>query len=284
MLSSTWIYELDTKDWISSTETFSWHLYSDSDLERVWNIPLGVSGGAYPFSTEEINKFDVKFYNLMSVAFFRLPNGEAVFPSTNRFVYAFEHNEDPIYLEENVEYRRIDDRITLGLFKTIKDAREHAAKRTRTVVSLYETEDIITKAFEKFEDKMDPYDRIFEVYIPHINYTSNINYFNVDDMTMYNLYENKFEEFHRVNVPFIKSKMQAKRQLFGIDLIADGSSSGLHMYIKKDDIDSITAVVQKMKSTILDVFMNEVISTRVKYGVQEIPEELFDEEEEDTLI
>jgi len=283
MLSSAWIYDLDTKDWVSPTKDFNWSSYSDDALEYMWNFPLGVTGGAYLFSTEKINSFEVKFYNLISVSFFVLPNGEVVFPSTNRFVYTFEHNEDPVYLEEGVEYRRIDKKITLGLFKTIKEAREHAVKRTRVVVSLYETDDIITRSFEAFEDRMEPHDRVFEVYIPHINYTSEINCFNIDDMTMYNLYENKFEEFHRINVPFIKSKMKDKRHLFGIDLIADGCSSGLHMYIKKEDIESITAVTQKIKSTILDVFMNEVISTRVKYGVQDIPEELFDEDEEDTL-
>lgn len=290
---SLWIYENNDNCLILRDDVFCWHTYSDSEMEEEWNSEVSSNGCCYLLDVVKINSYDVSLYRVSAINFFIFLGDGSIFQafpefnpshifknisvvSVDRYIYSINFPEDPIYLEEQVEFRRIGKRLSFGRFKTKDDALKHADLRVKNIKNIYDCDDFISKSFNRIK-LVEQGERLFGAYIIHKNWTDNMYGIEVDDMTMYNTFNNKFERFYKMKIPWIKCKMYGKRTLFEREILTDGDISGLDIYIPEKHTESIYDIVNDIRKRINDVFLAELIWTRRHFGIQDIPDETLEE-------
>lgn len=272
---SEWIYDRGSPPW--------WHDDLDFQLGINWSFDLAPWVICYKAETLKIEDRDVDLYCLNIIQPTQSMNWTVQdfnLASIIRYVYEFEHEEDPIYIEDGLDFKRRNKLLSFGRFKTKEDAIKHASKRLSALDERYQISDENAEKFPIPLDEFDKHQKVFDVYIPHVNSTQNICGFTVDDVMMFNASADEVEDFYRIRVPFIKVGLKQKRRLFGVkEMLADvDKDSGLMLYVKKKDVGfSIVGLVGKMADEILEKLMFEIIATEKKYGPQDIPEELIED-------
>jgi len=271
---SEWVYKDD----------YWWADNFDFQLGRYWSFELGPWSLCYKVESLEIESHTVNLYcvNIIQpTESLNITVRDFNLASIIRYVYEFEHDEDPIYVEDGLDFKRRDNLLSFGRFKTKKDAIAHAEKRLATLDKRYQISEENAEKFPIPLEEFDKHKKVFDVYIPWVNGTQNICGFSVDDMLMFNASADKVEDFYRIRVPFIKVGIKQKRKLFGVkEMLADvDKEAGLMLYVKKEDVGfSIIGLVGRVADEILDTLMFEVIATEKKYGPQDIPEELTEDD------
>jgi len=274
--ASEWVYKKGSSS--------GWHSKFDFTLGLHWSYDLAPWVLCYKVETLKIEERDVDVYcvNIIQpVQSLKLTVQDFNLACIIRYVYEFEHEEDPIYIEEGLDFKRREKRLSFGRFKTRAAAVEHAEKRIATLDKRYYISEENAEKFPIPLDDFDKYNKVFDVYIPWVGSSQSICGFNVDDMLMFNASADAVEEFYRITVPFIKVGLKQKRSLFGVkNMLADvDRDEGLRLYVKKKDVGfSIIGLVGRLADEILDKLMFEIIATEKKYGPQDIPKELTDDD------
>lgn len=282
-------------DYIGNSYTFDnkphkmildWGQFLDRELGESWTFDLAPLNLCYKTEDVKINNTVVSIYSVAaiqpveSVDHFVIDFNIAV---VNRYVYEFECKDNPRYLskEKQLDFRRRENKLSIGRFKTKKEALEHARQHIANIEKKY----IISKDnADKFPIPIDDFDKckkVLDAYIPWKESSQRMYGMMIDNVLMFNTYEDKLEKWYRINAPFIRLDIAETRSLFGVkEILADGDKDGLSLYIREKEVKSFDTFMWKLSKEFVDRFMFEIVTTERKFGDQNIPDDLYEDDEE----
>jgi hypothetical protein len=256
----------------------------DRELGYLWSFDIGHDGICYELRTVEVAGRTVKLYCVNIVTY--VPSFSSYVLDYNlatiiRYVYEFEHPDNPIYIEDGLDYRRRDDKLSFGRFKTLDDALAHADKRLSRIDEKYFISDENKERFPIPVEEFDSRYKVFDAYVQYVVETMTYDGLQVDDLLMFNTVEDKIGEFFAIRVPFIKVEGKAKRELFGAkDVIEERDENGMSLYVSKDSISSLSGFMDRLRQELVSTYLYEIIATEDEFGEQYIPDGMFPEDEE----